>query len=371
MAALLADTVVMLADGGVSVFPREAARERFARYFESVTFLEWSDLEPPAVRLARSGDLATVRVRRRVRLGTTDSAGRSRLEHTVFAWTETWVREGRGWGIVQVTSTERAGERDVAAVERRADVVAERAAGGGAGPGSDAGGDGSGPADPPVTATAAAPTPEQILARARDAVEDLPGASVDSVRAVSFVSAGSSPDGPFRTAVRSGRDGGISLAQRTSAGEVVRREAGPLGGAADRGGAPPSAAADRAFLQGHALLHLALDPAAVLGPPVRAGRMTFAGVPADVVVFRDGAGHPLELAHDRGTGRLLGGRLRNPADPGEVILLYLSGWRVADGLLLPRRAAYLQGDELYLHRLEEVRLNPPEGGSPAGTPGRP
>lgn len=315
----LADTLVTVADGDVHVQARDVVRRRLATYLDEVTFLEWSDVEAPAVEVASSGDLATVRVHRRVRLGAVDSAGRAEIEHTVFSWWETWRKDEGRWRLAGMATTDRPGTEEVAEAERRA------------------------------TLEPAGRSPGEILERARDALTTDSATTVDSLRSLAFTAPGHSPRGAFRTSVRSDRNGRISLRQTTSRGREIRRSVGSRAA-----GTPDSAAAVRAFLQGHALLHLAVDPAVILGPPRRAGRLRFAGEVRDVVEFEDAAGHPLELAYDRRSGRLVGARIRPAEDPAAVILLYLSGWRSADGLRLPRRAVFLQGDAVFLYRLEHV-----------------
>ena len=196
LAPHLADTLVTVVDGGVHVQPREVVRRRLAAYLDGVTFLEWSDVEPPAVEVASSGDLATVRVHRRVRLGSVDSAGRAELEHRVFGWWETW-RKGEGrWRLAGMATTDRPGTEEVARAERRATLE---------------------PGDR---------SPGEILERARAAVTTGSAAAVDSLRSLAFKAPGHSPRGAFRTSVRSDRDGRISLRQTTSRGREIRRSVG-------------------------------------------------------------------------------------------------------------------------------------------------
>lgn len=320
LTSLFADTLVLVEEGEAEIETPAEAERRFSAYFDAVTFLEWSDLQPPGIEVASSADLATVRVRRRVRLASVDSAGRSAPEHTVFTWRETWRKEDGAWRLAAVVSTERAGREDVAAVDRRAVP---------------------GPGDR---------TAEEILARARAAA----GTAGDSLRSLAYTAVGFSPTGPFRTSVRSEGSGRMELRQTTSSGDRVRRSVGAF-----RGEEPDSVGRLRAFLQGHALLHLAADPAAILGPPRRSGMLRFAGRRADVVEFEDGAGHPLELMYASSSGELIGARLRNPARPEEVLLLYFSGWEEEDGRVLPRRAVFQQGGDLFVYRIVEVQATGP------------
>lgn len=316
LAEQMADTLVTLSGGSVTVQTRARASDRLASYLDAATFLEWSDVEPPVVDVAASGDLATVRVHRRVRLGSVDSAGRAVLEHAVFAWWETWRKRDDRWRLAGIATTDRPGTRHVAEAERAATLQ-------------------------PVDRT-----PAEILEAARRFVFGDSASGPESLRGFGFTADAHGPAGPFETTVTSEGSGALMLRQTTSRGERVRLSVGPLG----------EADAGRAFLQGHALLHLAADPVSVLGDPSGAGTIPFAGAAADVVRFRDGAGAPLDLVYDRRSGRLTGARVRNPEDPGGAILVYLSGWESTEGMRLPRRAVFLQGEEPYLYRIRDVEV---------------
>lgn len=99
-----------IARGEVSRPERAASRERFSRYLAASRFLEWSDIEPPAVRIALDGSMAHVTVRKRVRIVSTANAADS--SHTVYAWTSLFEKRAGEWRLVSVTSTDRPGQPD-------------------------------------------------------------------------------------------------------------------------------------------------------------------------------------------------------------------------------------------------------------------
>lgn len=330
--SLFADTVTITESGETTTLARERAHRRFQAYFDRVTFLSWSDLEPPSVALSASEDLAAVRVRRRVRLGVRDTLERARPESSVFAWTEIWRRRSDRWRLGSVTSTRRPAVSDLARPEREAR------------PEWHAPGDG--------------PSSDRILERARARVEI--ETRLDTVETLAYTADGASPDGGFTTSLWSDRRGRSRLVQLTSANDTIRVRVGPRSGSSSTAAGPePDDARDprRAFLQGHSLLQMAVDPIALLGRPQRVGRVAFTGVSADLVEFRDAAGRPLDLVYERRTGRLLGARVRTPPPSSEVIVVYLSGWKVSNGLLLPGRAVFAQGSDLYLYDFTDVRVN--------------
>lgn len=329
LAGLFADTLTTIEAGRVESVSREEARRRFRGYFERSTFLSWSDLEPPSVTVAPSGGLAVVRVRRSVRLGIRDSLGRARVESSVFAWAETWEKRARAWRLRTVTSTRAPGPADPGRPERDA--------------------------RPQWRDVDEAGRPEATLERARARV--LVGRSPESVRSLAYVARGASPGGPFATRLWTDRRGAARFHQLTSSRDTVRLRLGAASLPVDGSSPDDVSPGDRAFVQGHDLLWMAVDPVAALGPPRRVGRATFAGEDADLVEFRDAAERPLELAYAARSGRLLGARVRVGEGDDDPVVLYLSGWRITDGLRLPRRAVFLQGHDPYLYRLTEIRVN--------------
>jgi hypothetical protein len=105
MVALFADDFLSVADGQVTRPTREQSRRRFQSYFDLVTFLAWDDVAPPLITVAADASLATVIVQKRVHLRYTDQAGVERGEETLFAWQETYRREGESWRLAAVVST--------------------------------------------------------------------------------------------------------------------------------------------------------------------------------------------------------------------------------------------------------------------------
>ena len=96
-----------VARGEVSRPERAASRERFSRYLAASRFLEWDDIEPPAVRIALDGSMAHVTVRKRVRI--VSAANAADTSHTVYAWTALFEKRAGEWRLVSITSTDRPG----------------------------------------------------------------------------------------------------------------------------------------------------------------------------------------------------------------------------------------------------------------------
>lgn len=102
MTALVVEGFVMLDSGEIRTLSIAEQRDRFTKYFASVTFDRWDDLEPPRVWVSADGTLGSVAVRKEVITRSVEDGSTGRA---VFAWLETWERGPEGWRIRVVAST--------------------------------------------------------------------------------------------------------------------------------------------------------------------------------------------------------------------------------------------------------------------------
>lgn len=109
LVSMLAEDFVSIEDGVVEQPGHEAIRQSFERYFAAVEFLEWSDLAPPEITISTDGTLATIIVRKRVRLRPS-SQPEAPIEETHFAWLETWRNRDGQWELTALASTRRSNE---------------------------------------------------------------------------------------------------------------------------------------------------------------------------------------------------------------------------------------------------------------------
>jgi hypothetical protein len=102
---MLHDTLVQIKNGVISHYTKDDMTERFIKYFESVEFFKWEDIQPPVYTLSDDGSMAHVLIKRRVIANdvTIDPPVR---DTTDFAWTELWKKKDNRWKLYQVTSTE-------------------------------------------------------------------------------------------------------------------------------------------------------------------------------------------------------------------------------------------------------------------------
>jgi hypothetical protein len=96
MAPGMADQVVVVTNGDVSVNPREKMISFFKGYFARVKYLEWSDAAPPMINVSPDGQIGwmAVKVRARYLDATKPEAGEKAFKSS---WIATYQRVGCAW----------------------------------------------------------------------------------------------------------------------------------------------------------------------------------------------------------------------------------------------------------------------------------
>ena len=105
LAASLADTLISIADGAVSVSSKDSVLAMFGRYFRDASYRHWDDVQPP--RIVLSDDHSLAWVSRVVCVDREEPApeGGRRRRLFVSAYTATYRWKEDGWRMTTVTST--------------------------------------------------------------------------------------------------------------------------------------------------------------------------------------------------------------------------------------------------------------------------
>jgi ketosteroid isomerase-like protein len=101
----IADELVSIDSGVITVQTRAEVREMFASYFEGATYFAWEDLEPPLMKISADGSLAWVVRRVGVDREEPDGSGGHRRRQFVSAYTSTFEKSDGEWRMTTVTST--------------------------------------------------------------------------------------------------------------------------------------------------------------------------------------------------------------------------------------------------------------------------
>jgi ketosteroid isomerase-like protein len=106
-AEMLADPHLSVGKGSVRKISREAARQRFGGYFQSVDFIRWDDAAAPILKISDDGSMAYTVVEKDVQIRYANPNGDSLEEKTRFAWLAVYEKLGGQWLITCNISTNR------------------------------------------------------------------------------------------------------------------------------------------------------------------------------------------------------------------------------------------------------------------------
>jgi ketosteroid isomerase-like protein len=101
----IADELVSVDNGVITIQSRDEVREMFASYFQGATYFAWEDLEPPLTKISADGSLAWVVRRVGVDREEPDGEGGRRRRKFVSAYTSTFEKSDGQWWMTTVTST--------------------------------------------------------------------------------------------------------------------------------------------------------------------------------------------------------------------------------------------------------------------------
>ena len=98
MAPGMADEVVLVSNGNVSVNAKEKMISFFKGYFARVKYLEWSDAAPPVIKVSPDGQMGwmAVKVRERYLERSKPEAGEKAFKSS---WISTYQRLGCEWKL--------------------------------------------------------------------------------------------------------------------------------------------------------------------------------------------------------------------------------------------------------------------------------
>ena len=102
---MFAPDFINISDGNVTRPSKEESLRRFQAYFDRTTFLEWADITPPIIRVSQDASMAYVLVQKRVRIKPSDETS-TKESTTIFAWIETYEKQGGKWLLKVVASTD-------------------------------------------------------------------------------------------------------------------------------------------------------------------------------------------------------------------------------------------------------------------------
>lgn len=101
----IAERLVSIDRGAITIQTRGQVREMFASYFEGASYLAWEDLEPPLIKISSDGSMAWVVRRVESDREEPDGSGGRRRRQLISAFTSTFEKVNGEWRLTTVTST--------------------------------------------------------------------------------------------------------------------------------------------------------------------------------------------------------------------------------------------------------------------------
>lgn len=108
MAKDQAEGFISVDKGTISQPSAEQTKARFQKYFNSVEFIKWDDIEPPIIKFSEDGTLAYTIVHKDVEVQYLDENKKRVDEKTIFAWVAIYRKYPEGWKLECISSTNQA-----------------------------------------------------------------------------------------------------------------------------------------------------------------------------------------------------------------------------------------------------------------------
>lgn len=104
----LADSMINVDEGEISILSNDQIRSRFEGYFKLVKYTRWDDIEEPIIQVSPDETWAVIFVKKLIDLQYRDQAGNLGEHHYAqFAWEAQYRKINGSWKIVSISSTDK------------------------------------------------------------------------------------------------------------------------------------------------------------------------------------------------------------------------------------------------------------------------
>jgi hypothetical protein len=105
MVDIHSDEFISIDRGKVSFPQPEQTFKMFDRYFKSVEFVKWDDIQEPIIRFSDDASVAYVAVQKEVILKAIAADGKEAMDTTRYAWLSVYKKVDDAWKLDCITST--------------------------------------------------------------------------------------------------------------------------------------------------------------------------------------------------------------------------------------------------------------------------
>lgn len=100
----MADSLVSIQDGEIYLSSKEAVQARFSRYFTTITYKKWDDLQPPRIELSLDGSHATVITKKVTEAATLANDSIGEYSEVYWAWMTAYRKVNGEWKMYSLSS---------------------------------------------------------------------------------------------------------------------------------------------------------------------------------------------------------------------------------------------------------------------------
>ena len=106
LASLIADSMLSIQNGQISIASNSEIEDRFTSYFKNVHYTSWDDVQAPIIELSNDASMATVSVQKLIDAQSIEKDSKwGEHSFTLFAWDALFRQEGGIWKMYSNTST--------------------------------------------------------------------------------------------------------------------------------------------------------------------------------------------------------------------------------------------------------------------------
>lgn len=104
----IADSMINVDEGEISILSNDQIKTRFERYFKSVKYTLWDDIQEPIIQVSPDETWAVIFVRKLIDLQYKNEEGSFGEHHYAqFAWEARYQKIEGHWKIVSISSTDK------------------------------------------------------------------------------------------------------------------------------------------------------------------------------------------------------------------------------------------------------------------------
>jgi len=104
LVAQMSDTIYNIQDGAIYTSAKSDVLKRFEKYFSTVKYKKWDDIEKPLIKVSEKGDHATLMVRKEIEVAPVVGDSIGAYEGSIWAWSASYEKKDRQWYLYLISA---------------------------------------------------------------------------------------------------------------------------------------------------------------------------------------------------------------------------------------------------------------------------